>query len=248
MKQYEAVIETLEKLGGIATLGDLNTEVFKIKECEWKTKTPFASIRRIVQQTKGIYKIKPGLYGLEKYKSQIEERGYIIETEKNKNSEILAKSNHAYYQGLLLIIGKIRNMYTYIPNQDKNKKFYDGRPLHELSTLDEQPHYSYDNLLKRSATIDTIWFNKRRMPSSFFEIEHSTDIQNSLLKFNDLQDFYARMIIVADAKRKAEFETKLSFHAFDELRQNKRVSFLNYDELVKQYEMELEKQSFNFII
>ena len=97
MKQYEAVIETLDRLGGMATLGDLNTEVFKIKECEWKTKTPFASIRRIVQQTKGIYKIKPGLYGLEKYKKQIEDKGFLVETEVNRNSESLVKSNHAYY-------------------------------------------------------------------------------------------------------------------------------------------------------
>ena len=36
MKQYEAVIETLETLGGVATLGELNKEVFKIKDCEWK--------------------------------------------------------------------------------------------------------------------------------------------------------------------------------------------------------------------
>ena len=49
MKQYEAVEQTLERLGGVATLGQLNQEVLKIKECEWKTKTPFASIRRIVQ-------------------------------------------------------------------------------------------------------------------------------------------------------------------------------------------------------
>lgn len=55
MKQYEAVIETLDKLGGVATLGELNREVFKITDCEWKTKTPFASIRRIVQKTKGIF-------------------------------------------------------------------------------------------------------------------------------------------------------------------------------------------------
>lgn len=41
MKQYEAVIETLEALGGIATLGELNKEVFKIKDCKWNTKTPF---------------------------------------------------------------------------------------------------------------------------------------------------------------------------------------------------------------
>ena len=29
-------------------------EVFKISGCEWKTKTPFASIRRIVQLDKNI--------------------------------------------------------------------------------------------------------------------------------------------------------------------------------------------------
>ena len=197
MKQYEAVIETLDKLGGVATLGDLNSEVFKIQECEWKTKTPFASIRRIVQQTKGIYKIKPGLYGLEKYRKQNEERGIIPETEKNKDSEIQRSFNHAYYQGLLVIIGNLRNLKTFIPNQDKNKKFYDGKTLQELSTL---------------------------------------------------KNFYVRMAIVADAKRKSEFETKLSYHAFDELRLNKRVSFLSYEALVKQYEMEIEKQSLDFIL
>lgn len=248
MKQYEAVIETLERLGGIATLGHLNSEVFKIKECEWKTKTPFASIRRIVQQTKGIYKIKPGLYGLEKYKKQIEDKGYIAETEKNKDSESLGKSNHSYYQGILLIIGNYRKMNTFIPNQDKNKQFYDGRSLHDISSLNEQPTYSYKSFVDRSATIDTIWFNERNMPHSFFEVEHSTDIQNSLLKFNDLQDFNVRMTIVADTKRKAEYESKMSYKAFDELRTNKRVAFLSYEALIKQYEMEIEKQSFETII
>ena len=46
MTQREAVIKTLERLGGIATLGTLYQEVFKITECTWKTKTPFASIRQ----------------------------------------------------------------------------------------------------------------------------------------------------------------------------------------------------------
>ncbi len=248
MKQYEAVIETLDKLGGVATLAELNKEVFKIKDCEWKTKTPFASIRRIVQLTKGIYKIKPGLYGLEKYRKQIEDKGILVETEKNKDSDAVRTFNHTYYQGILLIIGKYRDMRTFIPNQDKNKRFYDGQRLQELSTLDELPPYSYPQTIKRSSTIDTIWFNKRDMPHSFFEIEHSTDIQNSLLKFNDLQDFYVRMAIVADIKRKPEFEAKMSFHAFDDLRLNKRVSFLSYDALIKQYEMEVERQSFDFIL
>ena len=248
MKQYEAVIETLDKLGGVATLGELYQEVFKIKDCEWKTKTPFASIRRIVQQTKGIYKIKPGLYGLEKYRKINEDKGMIVETEKNKDSINVKNFNHTYYQGILLIIGKYREMQTFIPQQDKNKKFYDGTKLQELSTLTDIPSYSYPKIVKRSSTVDTIWFNKRDMPHSFFEIEHSTDIQNSLLKFNDLQDFYVRMVIVADIKRKTEFETKMHFHAFDELRLNNRVSFLSYDALIKQYEMEEEKLSLDFIL
>ncbi len=62
MKQNEAVILTLEKLGGVATLGQLNQEVFKIKECEWKTITPFASIRRIVQLDKNIVENFFGLF------------------------------------------------------------------------------------------------------------------------------------------------------------------------------------------
>lgn len=137
MKQYEAVIETMERLGGIATLGELNLEVFKIKECEWKTKTPFASIRRIVQTTKGIYKIKPGLYGLERFKQLIESRGIFAETQINKGSEDIKKFNHTYYQGLLLIIGNNRGMNTFIPKQDKNKLFYDNRKLTDIATLTE---------------------------------------------------------------------------------------------------------------
>ena len=65
MKQYEAVIDTLKRLGGCATFGQLNQEVFKIKDCIWNTKTPFASIRRIVQDRKEIFRIRPGLWALE---------------------------------------------------------------------------------------------------------------------------------------------------------------------------------------
>ena len=229
-------------------MGELNGEVFKIKDCKWNTKTPFASIRRIVQQTKGIYKIRPGLYGLEKYKKQIEDRGILSATEKNAGSEDFKLFNHSYYQWVLLVVGNCRGFDTFIPNQDRNKRFYDGKTLHEMSTLDELPKYSYPELVSRSATIDTIWFNRRGMPHSFFEVEHSTDIQNSLLKFNDLQDFYVRMTIVSDAKRRKEFESKMSYSAFDELRRNRRVSFLSYETLVRQYEMELEKQSLDFIL
>ncbi|MCR5045209.1 MAG: hypothetical protein K6A42_01370 [Treponema sp.] len=241
MKQYEAVIQTLERLGGVATLGQLNQEVFKIKDCEWKTKTPFASIRRIVQENESIYKIKPGLWALKSYQKELEQKGIIVETEKNKNSKEVIEFNHSYYQGLLVSIGNLKKMRTFVPNQDKNKLFLHEK-LGDLRTLQDLPKYSFDNLVARSSTIDVIWFNERNMPNSFFEVEHSTDIQNSLLKYSDLQDFYTRMFIVADEKRRLEYNKKLSYDSFHSLRDNKRVNFLCYKDLERQYQQTIELQ------
>jgi len=61
MKQKQQVIDTMIKLGGYATLGKLNSH---IDFSEWKTKTPEASVRRIVQESDLFFKIKPGLWAL----------------------------------------------------------------------------------------------------------------------------------------------------------------------------------------
>lgn len=245
MKQYESVILALENLGGVATLGMLNQEVMKIKDCEWKTKTPFASIRRIVQTDKNIYKIKPGLYGLLKSKKDNENNGIIVESEINKTSKEVIEFNHSYYQGLLITIGNLQGFSTFIPNQDKNKLFL-NKKLDDLRKFKTIPQFGYDNLVKRCASIDVIWFNDRKMPHSFFEVEHSTDIQNSLLKYNDLQDYYSRMLIVADKSRRNEYESKIQYAAFKEI--HHRVTFIDYENVNKQYEHILLKQSFDILI
>jgi hypothetical protein len=84
------------------------------------------------------------------------------------------------------------------------------------------------------------------MPSSLFEVEHSTDFQNSLIKFSDLQDFYSRMVIVANDTRKREFLQKIQSSVFGDV--SKRVNFLGYESLVKQYEMTLLKSSQAFLL
>ncbi len=237
MKQHEAVIQTLDQLGGVATLGELYTEVLKNPQCEWKTKTPFASIRRIVQIRPEIFKLKPGLYGLVIKKNDLESRGIIAETRKNQNEPQLKKSNHTYYQGLLLLLGKMKGFDCWAPNQDKNKLFI-TQPLHAFRTMQEMPPFSYEHFIRRSQSVDVIWFNERRMPKRFFEVECGSDIQNSLLKFSDLQDFYAEMIIVASNARRKEFEAKLQYRAFVDIKN--RVKFITDGWVVKEYEHMLE--------
>ena len=226
MKQHEAVIQTLEKLGGKATLAQLYSEVTKIEDCNWGTKTPFASIRRIVQTRPEIFKVRPGLWALEDYRKRLG-----LEKSREESKEI-QEETHAYYQGILLSFGILKGFRTFSPQQDKNK-LYVNQPLKEIRTLQEIPSYSHDALVKRSETIDVIWFNERLMPNSYFEIEHSTGMQNSLMKFCDLQDFYVRMFIVADKRRRGELEQKRKYKAFQDIMN--RVRFLDYESVAKQY-------------
>jgi len=221
MKQYEAVIEAMKTNGGYATLGYLYSEVMKIPNVTWKTKTPFASIRRIVQDKRFFFKIRPGLWALNDFRSKLPSSilGEVTESKK-------AEYAHSYYQGLLIEIGNLKAYQTYIPRQDKNKKFL-SKPLSELATVHTIYPFSYDHIVKRAQTIDVVWFNERRMPDSFFEIEHSTDIQNSLLKFLELQDFNVKFRIVADINRKREYQAKLSYSAFKAV--SERVKFIDYE-------------------
>ena len=239
MKQHEAVIIALEKLGGQATLANLYRETMKVESCEWKTKTPFASIRRIVQQRPEIFKVRPGLWALRSYQKKLG----LVENADKDTSQV--EQNHSYYQGILLSIGNLRRYKTFSPNQDKNRLFV-NKPLKDVRTLQEIPPFSYDEIVRKSSTVDVIWFNNRLLPNSLFEVEHSTDFQNSLIKFSDLQDFYTRMIIVADDNRKREFARKIQSSVFSEI--SNRVDFLGYESLVKQYEMDLLKSSQVFAI
>lgn len=130
-------------------------------------------------------------------------------------------------------IGKYEHQKTYIPAQDKNRK-YMGHILSEITDTTELPQFTYDNLLRKARTVDVIWFNEREMPAAFYEVEHTTDIKNSLSKFYELQDFHAGFYIVADKQREKEFEDKLHVSMFQPI--EKRVEFLDYERVVRRFE------------
>lgn len=222
MKQYEAVIEVMKSRGGYATLGDLYQEVFKVENVKWGTQTPFASIRRIVQDERFFFKIKPGLWALKSEKQRVLR---LFEIEKKKTATE-REFNHSYYQGLLVDIGKLRHFDTFVPYQDKNKKYL-STPLGEMTTIDQFYRFTYDHVVNRAASVDVSWFNQRKFPHAFFEVEYSTDFKNSLLKFLELQDFNADFRIVADKAREKQYRSAMTMQAFKDIKH--RVKFLPYD-------------------
>jgi hypothetical protein len=130
---------------------------------------------------------------------------------------------------------------TYVPAQDKNRKFL-GKRLADVTDTTDIPRFTHDSILRKAKTVDVIWFNERNMPSVFYEVEHTTDIKNSLSKFYELQDFFAEFFIVAASTRKNEFDDKLNASIFNPIKG--RVNFLDYDKVVKRHEgLSIEKKA-----
>lgn len=223
--QEHQVIEALRREGGFATLRRL----YEIVDfTTWKTKTPEASVRGIVQNSPSVFRIRPGLWALEDCREEVLKKFKIKEGDRYSEEQF----SHGYYQGLLIQIGKYRNRMTYIPSQDKNRMFLD-KHLGEIADTYTLPLFTYDNLLRKARTVDVIWFNERQMPSDFYEVEHTTDIKNSLSKFYELQDFFAKFYIVADICRIEEFKDKINVSMFNSIKS--RVQFLDYERVATMY-------------
>lgn len=238
MKQHEQVIEIMRKNGGYATLGFLNQQV---DVSRWGSQTPFASIRRIVQIERYFFKIRPGLWALQENRSAILKKLQLEDSSPVENNE---NFTHAYYQGLIVEIGNLQNFRTYIPPQDGNKKYLET-PLKEMVTECSILPFTYEKIVNRAKTIDVIWFNPREMPAYFFEVEHTTDMQNSLLKFCELQDFFAKFYIIARAERHREFLNKLEYNAFGDIKE--RVQFFNYDDVSRLHAKTFEMKNIKML-
>ena len=232
MKQHEAVIKIMEENGGFATLNYLNNKVLKVAGVEWKTKTPFASIRRIVQDSRFFFKIKPGLWALNTHKNKLSNNILKIYEESKESFRKEQKYTHYYYQGILAEIGTLHNYKVYIPPQDKNKPFL-NKQLKDVLTLEKLPMFTYEQIVNTIKSIDVIWINKRDFPAKVFEVEHSTDFKNSLNKFYELMDFSTNMVIVSHKKKERQFDSILNLSIYKKLKN--KVSFYDYESLEEYY-------------
>lgn len=219
----------MEKNGGYATFHQLNQH---IDFSTWGTKTPQASVRRIVQTNKEFFRIEAGLWGLTDCKQEILQKFNIVETDKKS----IETFTHGYIQGIIAEIGNLKKFGTYVPPQDKNRTFLEKK-LRDVTTIPQIFDFTYPNILRFARTVDVIWFNGRKLPNAFYEVEHTTDIKNSLNKFYELQDFRAKFYIVAPKERERQYFDTISASIYKDI--INIVSFVSYDTLIKQYEKEI---------
>ena len=86
MTQKQQVIDTMKENGGYATFQQLN---HLIDFSSWKTKTPQASVRQIVQVNDEFFRIKPGLWALVECKGEVLRKFDIQENNKESDDALL---------------------------------------------------------------------------------------------------------------------------------------------------------------
>jgi hypothetical protein len=243
MKQHEAVIQAMRDRGGFSTLAMLYAEALRVPGSHWSTKTPQASIRRIVQEHPAFFRIRPGLWGLCEMRREIEQRLLIPPGTPGRKPQA-TEFDHTYFQGLAVQWGNFQRFGTTVPSQDRNKQFL-GRPLGGVCSLDKCPEFTYPHLISKAKFVDVVWSNERRLPSAFIEIEFTTDFNNALIKFCEFQDFRARLTVIADAACRRAYDAKIGLAAFRPIRD--LVSFIDFEGLARSHANAAERCSLDTV-
>lgn len=226
--QRDAIVETMAQNGGYATLKYLYDNALNIPGVEWKTRTPFASMRRIVQKSPLFFRVKPGLWALAAYRQRLPSDIAGLIDSPGTPPDRQARAGHYYYQGLLVELGNLNDYTTYVPAQDKNRPFLQKK-LADVAATTTMPVFTYQRIVSRVKSIDVVWFNRRGLPHAVYEVEYSTDFTNSLLKFHELVDFSTKMAVVAAGARRDQFRDIVARDAFSAIRS--RVEFVSFDRL-----------------
>jgi len=136
---------------------------------------------------------------------------------------------HTKAEGALLELGNCLGYETYVTVDDKNKELR-SKLLAEIARLREIPNSIAPDIMGTVRHIDVIWF-KDNHPSHCFEVEHSTNITQALVRFSELHGLHTRFTIVAPAEAQDKFDKEIERMLFRSIKD--RVRFKSYDELAK---------------
>ncbi len=227
MTKVEAIQKVMEDNNGTASLEIIYQNIEKYYPSakisnEWE-----AGIRgvlyREIRNNKRFKKIGLSIYALKDY----------VEEQKPKREDIVRM--HSYIEGICLEIGNFKKFETY--TADPSATYRDNLNLNNLATMNEMPHFSYNEIVQEAKRMDVIWFNPQGLcfPQKVFEVVDSIGTLNGA--FNrclQLKNFRTEFFIVAPEQHRNKFNQTMNLESYRE--SNDRFKFINYDEIVELYD------------
>lgn len=218
---------------GKASLNYLYKQAGNFKELpvgDWK-KTLRGVLYREVNKGR-FKKIGLGVYALEYYENETSAYTFAAGEKPIEEYLKIIKDRHSAVEGMLLEIGTFFDYTTYTSDLNKN---FDGKRLSDLCGVTEIPDFTYKELKSVISKYDTIWFTKSRLlfPKYIFEVEHTTDFTNSMLKMYQLLNYDTKFVLVASEKRKKLFIDRINKEPF--VSEKERFVFRSIEDVVKLY-------------
>ncbi|MCS6924050.1 MAG: hypothetical protein NZM10_06710, partial [Fimbriimonadales bacterium] len=139
---------------------------------------------------------------------------------------------HGAVQGMLIEIGNYLGYLTY--TSDKNRSF-DGKPLSSLCGLQRIPEFTYEGIVRITSFRDVVWFSNSQhpFPKYIYDVENTTDFDNSMHQMYQLRETSARFVLVAEESKRKLFDQKLRRDPFAQIAS--RYAFRSYEQVVRFY-------------
>lgn len=146
----------------------------------------------------------------------------------------VSKLTHSDVQGILIELGNLLSYKTYVA--DPSKKFK-GKSLKDWATLSKIPQFTYPDTLGAARKVDVIWFgaDTPSYPAACFEVEHTTNVTEGLLRLYQLKGLGPKFFIIARSDLKTRFESQVARTPFNEIRD--RYIFRSYEQLAKFWDL-----------
>jgi len=153
-----------------------------------------------------------------------------IVREKELTEKLTTVSTHEEAEGLLLELGNLLGYDTFVSLRDRSKP-YKEKTLGEIATLQEIPEFTFRETLEVVREIDVIWFRTEGYPEYCFEVEHTTNVKDGLLRLYQISPLKGiKFFIVAPTEALSKFEIELSRIPFTRIKE--RYKFKSYQDLV----------------
>jgi len=205
--------------GGSASLSLLYQEAHKYRRLprgDWK-KTLRGVLYRDVKKGR-FTKVGLAVYGLPGF--SVEDSAYSAAVSDKSSRDFIIKTEdpHSTIEGMLIELGNFHKFLTY--TSDKNKTF-DGKSLSSIEGLRRIPEFTYGGIMKIVRRMDVIWFLGRPkyvFPKYLYEVEHSADFTNSMLKMFQLKDFDATFVLASWDSKRRMFDDRMDQEPFHEVK------------------------------
>jgi len=226
MTKVEAIEQVLRDNGGSASLQVIYDKIEQYypaikSSSEWEAGIRGVLYRELNHGTR-FKKVGLSIYALSDYQNE----------QVPKQDKVRM---HSLMEGICLELGNTYDYNTY--TADPSALYRDNTYLRNLSSIQELPAFTYQEIVHYAKLVDVLWLSKNKLsfPKYAFEIVDSIGTLNGALnRCLQLQSFRTKFFIVAPETHHEKYNETIDLEVYYPFKD--MFTFMNYDDMQDRYD------------